>query len=67
MMEDASRGLSLPLLRFHLTPDAGPLHSTTDVRVTGTLDYTDSAQKLKTVCERRMSVFPEFGAPNRSA
>lgn len=45
---------------LHLTPDAEPLHNTTDMRITGTLDYTDSAQNLKTVCEQRISVFPEF-------
>lgn len=39
---------------------APPLHNTSDVRITGTLGYTDSAQKLKTLCEQRISVFPEF-------
>jgi hypothetical protein len=58
--DDGGCETRLPLLRFQLTPDAGPLHSATDVRVTGTLGYTDSALKLKAVCERRISVFPEF-------
>jgi hypothetical protein len=44
----------------HFRYCASTLPPKRNVRVPGTLDYTDSAQGLKAVCEQRISMFPEF-------